>query len=183
MGQREGRGPLRLGKGQRQAVKAMDERDNTQEVVPVVAEHLEVGRRKVRTGAVRVAKQIREHEELVDVPLLSENVDIQRVVIDKPVEGPLPVRQEGDTTIIPLVEEVLIVEKRYVLKEEVRLTRRRSEHREQQKVTVMREVAEVSRQDAEGNDIPPQVVELPAPRPPLLGHAGRKVVRRNRIIK
>jgi uncharacterized protein (TIGR02271 family) len=148
------------------------------QVVPVMAEQLEVGRRKVTTGAVRIEKQVREHNEVIDVPLLKEEVDIERVVIGRPVDGPMPIRTEGDTTIVPLVEEVLVVEKLYVLKEELRFTRRRTEHREQHDVTMHREVAEVERLDADGNPVPVRVAERrETPERPHLS------ARRNRIIK
>jgi stress response protein YsnF len=55
-------------------------------------------------------------------------VDVQRVRVDRPIDHVPPVRVEGDTTIVPVVEEVLVVEKRLILREEVRLTARRSEH-------------------------------------------------------
>src|ERR1051325_192660 len=51
--------------------------DGGKMVVPVIVEELEVGKRKVETGKVRVTKTIREREEVVDEPLLREEVDIQ----------------------------------------------------------------------------------------------------------
>jgi stress response protein YsnF len=54
---------------------------------------------------------------------------VERVPIDMLVSGPEPMQHyEGDTLVIPVLEEVLVLEKRVRLKEEVRVTRRK--HRE-----------------------------------------------------
>lgn len=61
-----------------------------------------------------------------------------------------PVRYEGDTMIIPLYEEVLVVSKQLVLVEEVRIRTQRSERHEPQPVTLRREEVSVERRGAEG---------------------------------
>ena len=117
-----------------------------QTVIPVLDEQLDVHTRRVETDAgVRVTKTIDEREETVDVPLTKEDVEVERVAINRAVDAPLSVRHEGDTMIIPIVEEVLVVEKRLMLKEEIRVTRRRHEVREPQRVTLKSEHAEVER--------------------------------------
>ena len=108
-------------------------------------EELEVGKRTVETGRVQISKRVHEREEVVDVPLLREEVEIQRVAVNRVVEGPVAIRQEGDTTIVPVVEEVLVVEKRLMLKEELRITKRRVEEHRPQRVTLRSEDATVER--------------------------------------
>jgi uncharacterized protein (TIGR02271 family) len=120
------------------------------EAIPVVAEHLEVGKRQVETGRVRISKQLREREEVVDEPLLKEEVEVRRVRVDRQVDGPLPVREEGGALIIPVVEEVLVVEKRYVLREELHVTKRRFEVRDPQAVVLRSEQVTVERVDPAG---------------------------------
>jgi uncharacterized protein (TIGR02271 family) len=120
-------------------------------VLPVIQETLDVETHPVETGRVRIRKIVREREELVDPPLLREEVEIERVPINRVVEGPTPVRSEGDTLIIPLFEEVLVVEKRLLLKEEVHLTTRRVETHTPQRVTLRREEAIVERISPEGD--------------------------------
>jgi len=116
-------------------------------VLPVMAEELQVGKRTVSTGGVRVSKLVREHEETVDVPLLQEDVQVERVTINQMVESAPAVRHEGDTMIIPVLEEVLVVEKRLMLKEELRIVRRRSETSQPQQVTLRREEIVVEQLD------------------------------------
>jgi uncharacterized protein (TIGR02271 family) len=114
-------------------------------VVPVLEEALAVHTRRVATGAVRIIKTVQEQDVLVDEPLWREEVDITRVPVQRVVDGPIPVRTEGDTTIISLVEEMVVVEKRLMLTEELHIRRRRIETRQPQHVTLRREEARVER--------------------------------------
>jgi len=119
--------------------------DRGETVVPVVEENAEFGTRRVETGRVRVTKSVAERQEVADVPLARETVEVERVAVNRVVpatEGP---RQEGDTLVIPLYEELLVIEKRIVLKEEIRVTTRRSVAHEPQTVTLKREEAVVER--------------------------------------
>ena len=117
------------------------------ETIPVVEERAVVRKEKRITGAVQARTVVHEREERLDVPVESEEVEVERVALDEWVEAPLPMRQEGDTTIVPLHEEVLVVEKRLKLVGEVRLTRRRSVTRSARTVTLRREEAVVERVD------------------------------------
>jgi uncharacterized protein (TIGR02271 family) len=140
------------------------QRDQT--VVPVLAEELVVDKEAIPTGGVRVHRRVHEHEELVDVPLLKEHVDVRRVIVDREVDGPLPVRREGDTTIVPVVEEVLVISKRFVLREEIHIARTVREERHQERVTLKRHEAEIEEVDASGRGtrIEPRA-ERPEPPP------------------
>ena len=102
--------------------------------------------RKV-TGAVRVRTEVRTTEELVDAPLSVERVEVERVPLDRWLDVPVPVRREGDTTVITLHEEVVVVEKRLRATEEVRITRRTSTRHAEERVTLRREEAVVERLD------------------------------------
>jgi len=102
-------------------------RDDAQDlIIPVVEETVGIDTVKVPTGAgVRVHKRVRVREEPFDVSLEHDEFVVERVPVDAWVDGPAPVpRTEGETTIVPVLEEVLVVEKRLRLKEEIRITRR-----------------------------------------------------------
>jgi uncharacterized protein (TIGR02271 family) len=114
-------------------------------VVPVVEEEVVVDKRLIEKGRVRIAKHVREYEEVVNEPLLDEEVEVRHVPINRVVDGPVAVRYEGDTMIVPLLHEVLLVRKRLVLREEVHITKKQSEVREPQRVAVRREEVEVER--------------------------------------
>jgi hypothetical protein len=50
---------------------------------------------------VRIHKTVQTREVLVDEPLLQEVVVVERVPVNRVVEGPIPVRYEGDTITCP----------------------------------------------------------------------------------
>jgi uncharacterized protein (TIGR02271 family) len=114
-------------------------------VVPVLAEELEVQKRRVETGTVRLTKVVHEREVQVDEPLWREEVEVTRVPIQRVVDGPVPVREEHGTTIISLVEEVLVVEKRWMLREEIHIRTQRLETYQAQRITLRSEEVQVER--------------------------------------
>jgi stress response protein YsnF len=71
---------------------------------------------------VRIIKLVREREVVVAVPRVHEDVTVDRVTLNRMVDAPVAVRQEGDTLIIPLLEEGVVMEKRLRAKEELRIT-------------------------------------------------------------
>jgi uncharacterized protein (TIGR02271 family) len=125
-------------------------------VLPVIEEALEVQRRRVETGRVRIHKIVHEREELVDAPLLREEVVDERVPINRVVDAPLPVRYEGDTMIVSILEEVLVVEKRLLLKEEVHITTRRTETYTPERVTLRSEEVIIARATPDDQGREPQ---------------------------
>lgn len=121
--------------------------------IPVVEEELEVQKRQVETGRVRITKVVQEQEEIVDEPLLQEKIEVRRVPVNRPVDGPIPIRHSGDTMIVSLLEEVLVVEKRLMLKEELHITKRQVEVHESQPVTLRREEAIVEPLDRSAQEM------------------------------
>jgi uncharacterized protein (TIGR02271 family) len=123
----------------------------TPEVVPVAEERVRIGKRRVETP-VRVETTVREREESVEMPALREEIDVERVSVGRYVDAPAPIRQEGNVTIVPLHEEVLVVQKKILLREEVRIVRRSEERRESFSVPVRSEEARIVR--GEPREIP-----------------------------
>ncbi len=116
--------------------------------IPVIEEELEVQKQQVVTGAVRIRKIVHQREEVVDEPLFTSTVGVERVTVNRVVEGPVPVRHEGETMIVSIVEERLVITKELVLKEELHITRHTSEFHHPQRVTVRSEEAIVERIDS-----------------------------------
>ena len=115
-------------------------------VIPLHSEDIAISRRLVeRTVRVRVSTV--EHERLIDEAMTQERVEIERIAIGRPVDTVPPVREEGTTTVIPVVEEVLVVERRLILKEEIHLHRVRTTERHQETVTLREQQAIVERTD------------------------------------
>ena len=86
---------------------------------------------------------VHERETTVDEPLWHDDVAITRVPIQRVVEGPVPVREENGTTIISVVEEVLVVEKRWMLREEIHIRKQRIETHQPQRITLRSEEVQV----------------------------------------
>jgi uncharacterized protein (TIGR02271 family) len=120
------------------------------ETIPVIEEQPFIVKRRKLTGGVRVRTVVHEHEDVIDEPLVSEEVEVERVPLNHWVDAPVPVRQEGDTTIITLLEEEVVTERRLRAIEEVRITKRQLVERNPQRVTLRREEAVVERLDATG---------------------------------
>ena len=101
--------------------------DDKGAAVPLMEERAQVEKRWVTTGKVRVVTHTETVEELARAVLDGEEVEIQTVELDQTIIGPVPsIRTEEGVTIIPVLEEVLVVEKRLVLKQEIRIRKRRT---------------------------------------------------------
>jgi len=124
-------------------------------VIPVVEEQLEVSRERVETGRVRISKSVESREVVVDDPLKRESVRIEHVPINQVVTGDVPqVREEGDVTVIPILEERVVTRTELVLVEEVRIHREHSEYHDPQRVTLRKEVVAVERFGEDGKPMP-----------------------------
>ena len=130
----------------RRTEKIVDEK-----IVPVVEESAIVSTERVVTETVRLHKQVHEEEQVLEIPLQDEEIAVERVSIDRWVDEPVSVRHEGDTTVYPVLKEVLVYETRLKLVEEVRVTRRRATRQTQERVRLRREDIVVERDAASGD--------------------------------
>ena len=97
--------------------------------VPIIEEELRVGKREVPKGTVRVEVRTERLEEQLPLTICEDTVSVTRVPIDRAIDAPPTVRTEGDIIVVPVVEEVIIVQRQLVLKEEIHLRREsRSKH-------------------------------------------------------
>lgn len=131
-----------------------ESRQPTQMSFPVMEEELHVAKRVIDTGrGVRIHKTVAEQESIVDQPLMRDELVVEHVPVGRVVaEADMPqTRYEGDTLIVPVLEEVLVVQKQLVLKEEVRITRQRQQVQSPQTVLLRSEQVAVERFD-EGRD-------------------------------
>jgi uncharacterized protein (TIGR02271 family) len=115
--------------------------------IPLVEERLEIGKRQVESGRVKVRVAVDAREEMVPAELRHDEVEIRRVPRNVAVTELPGVRLEGDTTIIPVVEEQLVVEKRLVLVEEIHVVRRTKTAVQEIPVTLRSERAEIEREE------------------------------------
>lgn len=111
----------------------------------LLAEELSVEKETVETGRLRVSKQTRTREAFIDEALLREHAEVETVPVGRQISEMPSVRYEGDTIIVPIVEEVLHTERRLVLKEEVRITRRRDTEQFHDRVSLRYQEAVITR--------------------------------------
>ena len=123
----------------------------TEEVLPLLQEELRVEKRNVVSGKVRVRSVVDTIEEIARAELQEERVEITRVPIDREVSTPPTVRTEGDVTIVPVLEEVLVVEKRLVLKEELHIRRHVARENFEVPVTLRKQRAVIERVTPDGH--------------------------------
>jgi stress response protein YsnF len=121
--------------------------NNASPKIPLTAEELRVEKRSVVTGRVRVKTVVDSFEQIVKESLKTERLETTRVEIGKEIATIPSVRTEGDTTVIPVVEEVLIIEKRLFLKEEIHVRRVISNDQVEAPVTLRKQRAVVERDD------------------------------------
>jgi len=118
--------------------------------IPLRQEEVSVDVRTVDTGkGIRVEKSVREEPRVIDEILRRDEVDVRRIPVDRIVaaEDVPQNRYEGNTLIVPVIEEVLVVEKRLRIKEEIHITTTTHEERKSEVVPVKSEEISIERFD------------------------------------
>ena len=118
--------------------------------IPLVEERLVTSKREVETGRVRVRTLVEENETLVRETLRHASVEVERVPVEREVDAIPPVREEDGVTIIPVVREVLVVQKKLVLTEEIRLRRHTRIEEHAQPVLLKTQRAVIERDESSG---------------------------------
>jgi uncharacterized protein (TIGR02271 family) len=111
--------------------------------VPLLEEQVEFGTRVVDIGEIRVHKTVDEREEVRRGPLSREDVQIERVRVDRPIDAPEQRRQEGDWLVIPIMEEVFVVQKQLMVTEEIRIRKHLVTEEQEVREIVRRERASI----------------------------------------
>ena len=114
-------------------------------VLPLLEETLRVETHPVVTGKVRVTSVVDHVAEMARLTLAEETMEVTRVPVGREVSAAPATRTEGDVTIIPIMEEVMVVEKRLVLREELHVRRVRTQESVEVPITLRRQRAVVER--------------------------------------
>ena len=110
--------------------------------IPIVEERATIEKQVVPTGRVRITSRVEERLETLRDELIAQTVAVERVAVNREVDSPPDVRTEGDVLIIPVIEQRLIVEKRWIVTEELHV--RRTEHVEPVEIPVELRATQVS---------------------------------------
>jgi uncharacterized protein (TIGR02271 family) len=126
-----------------------------EKVIPVIEEQVHIEKRIVETGKVRVSKNVKEDEVLIDIPLIHDEVDVQRVPIDQFVEEvPPPVRYEGNKMIISVLREEVVLVKRIKLVEELHIINRKVEEHRTESINLRKEEVNIEHLRNDKADLP-----------------------------
>lgn len=128
---------------------------DTDLVLPLVEERATIDKEVVETGRVRISTHVEQRRAMVREALRHEDVVVERVPINQAVKQMPKIRQEGDVLIYPIVEEELVVSKRLILKEELRITRNSRVEPIEKEVTLRSVTATVERTAVDAESIHP----------------------------
>ena len=114
-------------------------------VVPVIEEVAHVEKARVVSGEVQIEKAVSERIEQIAVELDHDQVEVDRIAINRYVDVAPQVRHEGDKMIIPVLKEVLVVEKKLMLVEEVHVYSHRTTETHREDIALRQEQVDIRR--------------------------------------
>ena len=132
----------------------------------LLEETLEVSKKATVVGTVRVSTTTETFDDMAEVSLDRNVIDVSRVSVGQIVDVAPPIRTEGDTTIVPVIEERFIVVKQLYLKEELHIRHRVETEVSRTSVSLRRQTAVVEHVDAEGRPIIDDLSRKPEASPP-----------------
>jgi len=124
--------------------------------IPVIAESVTVGVRSVPREQLRVRRRVVTSQKLIATPVWREHIEVKRVPRDELMHRMPEPRQEGDTLIIPRVEEVAVVETRLRLCEELRIRVIREQHVDRRTISLRHHEIEIEIEREPEPDAPHQ---------------------------
>lgn len=120
--------------------------------IPVIEETVRVSKERIEAARVRLIKTVDKRQEQVTLPLSEEEITVVRKPMNHYVEEAPGTRQEGNTTIYSVLKEVLVVEKKLMLVEEIHVTKQertkianQTVQLRSESITVEREVLQAER--------------------------------------
>lgn len=123
--------------------------------IPLHDEEVEHGTRVVELGHVRVRKRVDEHVDERNVTLRHNEVQIEHVPVNELIPEMIHPYLDGDTYVIPVVEEEIVLQRRLRLKEEIRIRRVVAEREESMSIPYRRERIEIEEHWADDDDSQP----------------------------
>jgi uncharacterized protein (TIGR02271 family) len=133
-------------------IQSGDEANTRTRVIPVLQEQLRVSAEQVDTASIKIRKEVTEKHIDLETFLHSEDVQVQHVKIDQPVAvAPPAIRYEGDTMIVSVVREELVVQKRLVLDKEIHISKRVIEKQVQEPFVLKKEHVHITKEQPESD--------------------------------
>lgn len=122
-----------------------DDRDDA--VLPVMEERLTITKDRRMTGRVRVSTSTETIDSTLPVELSGTEVHVVRVPIDRRIDEVPEITTSGELTIIPVVEERMVMTRELYLREEIHIRRIDFQDTQEVPVSVRRQTAHVEHLD------------------------------------
>mgnify|MGYP002716791426 CR=1 FL=1 len=119
--------------------------DPENQSIPIIAETVSISARKVVNGRVRVSTRTEEIDQILPAELASVEVDVVRVPVERKIDTVPEVVTQGALTIIPVVEERLVVTRELYLREEIHVRRVKQTETVEIPATTRRQTAQIER--------------------------------------
>lgn len=113
--------------------------------IPILSEQVEIEKRRVEGDRMTIDIQTESEIETVSETLLNEEVDVHRIAVGRRVDARPDIRQDGDTIIIPIIRERLVLKKELFVEEELHIIRKVVPETVTEDVKLRRQRAHVSR--------------------------------------
>jgi uncharacterized protein (TIGR02271 family) len=112
--------------------------------IPIIKEVASIRKRKKITR-IQIRKTVSRRKQTVDEPTYRNSFEIKRISKNQFLDAPVKPRKEGETLILPVFEEVVSVQKRLLLREELHITPQQETIRRPQTVELKTEHIHVQR--------------------------------------
>jgi len=139
----------------RKDAKLRAERDEDL-IIPIVEEELEVGKREIEAGGVRVSTRVSSVPVEKSVTLREEHVSVERRAVDRPISDRDEAFKERSLEMRASAEEPYATKRAHVV-EEIRVHKDRSEHEEKIRDSVRHtdvDIAEIAARAKLDKDLP-----------------------------
>ena len=125
------------------------------DIIPVIEETVSLSKQAMVTGRVRVSTQTETVDHLLPADLSSTEVEVVRVPVNRRIDAVPEVTTQDDLTIIPVVEERLVVTRELYLREEVHVRRIYRQETVEIPAETRRQVVRVERMSENGQGVDP----------------------------
>jgi uncharacterized protein (TIGR02271 family) len=127
--------------------KQPQEDEEGTKVIPVIAEVLKVDKKLIETGRIHIRKEINKEEKQIEIPLINESYEVERVKVKNQIFDQVPsVRHEGDVIVIPVIKEVAEIKIRYEVTEEIHVKKNKTITPHTEQVTLKKEKVIIERE-------------------------------------
>jgi stress response protein YsnF len=118
-----------------------------EQTLPVIEERLEIQRRRREAGTVRVRIVPKSERHRIDEEVIHDEVDVTRVPVERWVDAPERERYEDGKIIVPVHRELMVVERRLQVFEEIHIAPKRRHERKQEDIVLHYEEVVIEREE------------------------------------